>query len=64
MLNKKEVEKPKDIVEEMRNIIDLAQNMVTLHEYYLKEYGNDVRDWPIEMLAKYADDINKVTGAK
>lgn len=51
-------------MEEMRNIIDLAQNMVTLHEYYLKEYGNDVRDWPIEMLAKYADDINKVAGAK
>lgn len=48
----------------MRNIIDLAQNMVTLHEYYLKEHGNNVRDWPIEMLAKYADDINKVAGAK
>lgn len=64
MLNKIEVEKPKDVVEEMRNIIDLVQNMITLHEYYLKEYGNAVRDWPIETLAKYADDINKAAGAK
>lgn len=51
-------------MEEMCNIIDLAQYMITLHEYYLKEYGNVVRDWSIETLAKYADDINKAAGAK
>lgn len=64
MLNAKEAGKPKGLAEEMRNVIALAQNMVTLHERYLKEYGNTVSDWPIEVLGKYADDINKISGVK